>query len=204
MTPSFSRASTIILLMVFFAITAFSQRESSAVMHGQREKLAVFPFVLHGLSSEEGAQLTRRFADLLGESDRFEVIVTDSLKGMGGILDPRSLADAGKACSVQKVVHVDAVRREKLTVLRIRLVNVSDVALLYAERINYSGEFGTLLSDVIPEQAHKLTQAHLDAKTPWAKAALLFGACLGAILWIFWHLRSKGAVREDTAAGSKQ
>ena len=195
MTISLSRTSTIILLMAFSAITGFSQTESAADAHSHREKLAVLPFVLHGLSSEEGLQLTHRFAEVLGESDRFEVILADSMNGGEETSDLRSLAVLGKVLGVGKVVHVDVVKREKFTALRIRLVNVSDAALLYAERADYSGEFGSFLSDVIPEQARKLTQAHLDAKTPWAKAAFLFGACLGAILWIFWYFRRKDANR---------
>ncbi len=197
MGPSLRRTSTVILLISLFAATGFSQTESSAVVRDQREKLALFPFALHGLSFEEGAQLTQRFARVLGESTRFEVIVTDSAKGV----DPRSLAEAGKICGVKKVVHVDAVQRGKLTVLQIRLINVSDAVMLYAERVEYSGEFKTLLSDVIPEQAHKLSQAHLDAKTPWAKGAFLFGACLGAILWIFWHFRRKDAAHPLRSSG---
>jgi len=123
--------------------------------------------------------------------------VANSLKSSEGIADPRSLAEAGKSVGVQKVVHVDVVRREPLTILQIRLVNVSDAALLYAERVDYSGELGSLLSDVIPEQARKLRSSHLDSKTPWAKAAFLFGACCGAILLIFWHFKRRDAVRSS-------
>jgi TolB-like protein len=189
--------------MVFSAITGYSQTESFVDTLSHREKLVVLPFELHGLSSEEGLQLTSRFAKVLGESNRFEVVLADSLKGMEGTSDRRSLAEAGKVLGVQKVVHLNVVLREKLYVLQVRLVNVSDAALLYAERVDYSGEFGSFLSDVIPEQARNLSKAHLDAKTPWAKAAFLFGACLGGILWILWHLRRKDATRRDLASGSK-
>jgi TolB-like protein len=197
MSPFLSRISLIIVPAVLLAITGFSQTGSTAPVPGERERVAVFQFSLHGLSLEEGAQLTKRFASVLGESDRFDVIVANSLKSSEGIADPRSLAEAGKSVGVQKVVHVDVVRREPLTILQIRLVNVSDAALLYAERVDYSGELGSLLSDVIPEQARKLRSSHLDSKTPWAKAAFLFGACCGAILLIFWHFKRRDAVRSS-------
>jgi hypothetical protein len=189
--------------MVLTALTGLSQTGSPEITRDHRERLAILPFTLHGLSSEEGSQLRQRFADALGEADRFQVSLTDSLKGMVGSSDPQFLANAGKLISVQKVVHVDAVRREKLYVLRIRLVNVNDAALLYAERIDYTGEYASFLSDVIPEQARKLSEAHLDAKTPWAKAAFLFGATLGAILWIFWHFRRKDGAEAGSATQAK-
>jgi TolB-like protein len=191
MTLPFFRTSTVVALIVLSALTGFSQTGSPGISRDHRERLAILPFTLHGLSSEEGLQLRQRFTDALGEGDRFQVILADSLKGTDGPSDPQFLAKAGKLIGVQKVVHVDAVRREKHYVLRVRLVNVNDAALLYAERIDYMGEYASLLSDIIPEQARKLSEAHLDAKTPWAKAAFLFGASLGAILWIFWHFRRK-------------
>ena len=199
-----NRARTIFSLVILVIGICFSQSSPNEVATAHPETLAVIPFEIHGLSREDGLLLAKRFAEVVREANRLEVVLEDTIASSEGMKDPRFLAETGKTLDVGKIVHVSVVHRDRLYVLQIRLVNVSDAALLYAERVDYSGEFGTLLSDVIPEQAHKLTQAHLDAKTPWAKAALLFGACLGAILWIFWHLRSKGAAREDTSAGSKQ
>ncbi len=189
MNSSSKRARTIfslVMLMIGISLSQSSPTEGAITLP---ETLAVLPFEIHNLTREDGLLLAKRFAAVLRESNRFEVILKDSIGGSGGLHDPRSLAETGKTLGVRKIVHVGIVHRDRLYVLQIRLVNVSDAALLYAERVDYSGEFGSLLSDVIPEQARKLTQAHLDAKTPWAKAAFLFGACLGAILWVLWHFR---------------
>jgi TolB-like protein len=200
---SSKRAEVICALIILVIGTCFSQSPPKEDASAHSETLVVLPFETHGLSREDGLLLVNRFTEVMRESNRFEVILRDSAQRPEGWHNPRSLAEKGKALGVQKIVHVSVVHRDKLFVLQIRMVNVDDAALLYAERVDYSGEFGSLLSDVIPEQARKLTQAHLDAKTPWAKAAFLFGACLGAILWIFWHFRRKDIPQMDSSARTK-
>ena len=197
----FSRALLLKVLLFIFLLTAiaFSQTDSSGHALTGREKLLVLPFEIHDLSKEEAILLTNRFADGLKESDRFEIVLKDSLQGLENSTDPRALAQAGSRIGANKVTHLKIVHRDKLYVLEIRLVNVSSAALLYAERVDYSGEFGSFLSDVIPDQARKLMQAHLDAKTPWAKAAFLFGGCLGAILWILWHFKRKDSIQVNSS-----
>jgi TolB-like protein len=185
----------IALLIILLTGIGLSQADSSKDERTNREKLLVLPFEIHGLSNEEAALVSKRFADGLKESNRFEVFLKDSIQVSDAGVDPRSLAKTGSGYGMDKVVHVKVVHREGLYVLESRLVNVSDAALLYAERFDYPGEFGSFLSDIIPEQARKLMQAHLDAKTPWAKAAFLFGACLGGILWILWHF-SRGKIKQ--------
>jgi hypothetical protein len=196
----YRRSLLVVAAMVCCSIFSFSQSTSSAADGSHKDKLAVLPFSLHGLSPEEGSQLTHRFAEVAAGPGRFDIVLSDSAKGIEGTSDVRFLADAGKLLGVQKVVQVDIVRREKLNVLRIRLVNVDDGALLYSERVDYSGDRDSLLSKVIPEQARTLCSAHLDAKTPWAKAAFLFGACLAAIAWIFRHFRRKGTAKQHSIA----
>jgi len=198
------RAPAIVSLVTLMVGISFSQSSPTGGATAHPETLAVLPFEIHGLAPEEGLLLAKRFAEAMRESNRFEVFLQDSIAGSERLRDPRSLAEAGKTLGVKKIVHVSVVHRDRLYVLQIRLVNASDAALLYAEQVRYTGEFGSFLSDVIPEQARKLTQAHLDAKTPWAKAAFLFGACLGAILWVFWHFRRKGVGRGFSPAGSTE
>ena len=198
------RALTSISLVTLIIGICFSQSSPTGGATAHPETLAVVPFEIHGLVLEEGLLLAKRFAEIMRESNRFEVFLKDSMVGSERLRDPRSLAEAGKTLGVQKIVHVSVVHRDRLYVLQIRLVNVSDAALLYAEQVRYTGEFGSFLSDVIPEQARKLTQAHLDAKTPWAKAAFFFGACMGAILWVFWHFRRKDAGGGFPPAGSTE
>ncbi|MCX6142347.1 MAG: hypothetical protein NTZ35_03930 [Ignavibacteriales bacterium] len=194
---SSKRARLIFSLIILVIGTCFAQSPPKEEASAHPERLAVLPFEIRGLSREDGLLLAKRFAEVVREANRFEVILKDTIAISEGMKDPRFLAETGKTLGVGKIVHVSVVHRDRLYVLQIRLVNVSDAALLYAEQVRYTGEFGSFLSDVIPEQARKLTQAHLDAKTPWAKAAFLFGACLGAILWVFWHFR-----RNRTGQGS--
>jgi TolB-like protein len=197
------RVCTIFFLFILVVGICFSQSSPTEGTSTHPDTLAVLPFETHNLTREDGLLLAKRFAEVMRESDRFEVLLKDSIESSVGLHDPHSLAETGKTLGVRKVVHVSIVHRDRLFVLQIRLVNVSDAALLYAERVDYSGEFGSFLSSVIPEQARRLTQAHLDAKTPWAKAAFLFGACLGAILWVFWHFRRKDATRKLSSDGPK-
>jgi TolB-like protein len=202
----FSRVLVLNVPLLVFLLTgiSLSQTDSSKQVHSNREKLLVLPFEVRGLSSADASLLSKRFSDGLKESNRFEIILKDSLQGSESASDPRSLAQTGNSQSVQKVVHVNVVRRENHYVLQIRLVKVSDASLLYAERVDFSGEFTSLLSDIIPEQAHKLSKARLDARTPWAQAALLFGMCLGAILWIYRHFKRKDAERGFSSARSSE
>jgi TolB-like protein len=173
-------------------VFGLSQTPPAPTDRGGRETLAVLPFTLHGLTPDEGTNLTRLFTQVMSESGRFEIIRSDSVKGVEGTSSALFLAEAGKAIGVMKVIQVDVVRRERLTSLRIRLVNTGDATLLYSERVDYDGSPDSLASTIIPEQARKLSQAHLDAPTPWGKAALMFGASLTFIIWILYHLRSKG------------
>jgi TolB-like protein len=190
-------------LVILAISTCFAQSAPAQRASDNPETLAVLPFELHNVSSEEGLILTRRFAEVVREANRFDVMLTDSVVESESMKDARALAERGRALGVRKIVHVSVVHREKLYIFQIRLVNVNDATLLYAERVDHKGEFGSFLSDVIPEQARKLTLAHLDAKTPWAKAAFLFGGCLGAILWIMWHLRRKGRQQGRSPSSNK-
>ena len=204
MHPSSRRVCLVLTLIILVIGACFCQSPQREEAGARPETLAVLPFEIHNLTREDGLLLAKRFAEIMRESNRFEVFLKDSMVGSERLRDPRSLAEAGKTLGVQKIVHVSVVHRDRLYVLQIRLVNVSDAALLYAEQVRYTGEFGSFLSDVIPEQARKLTQAHLDAKTPWAKAAFFFGACMGAILWVFWHFRRKDAGGGFPPAGSTE
>lgn len=201
MKSSRSIVGYIPFLIALLTGIGFSQTDPSKLNDRNGEKLLLLPFQVHGLPPEDALLLGKRFADALKESHRFDIVLKDSLQGAEGSPDPRSLAQIGRTIGANKVVHISVVRREKLFVLQIRLVNVTDAALLYAERVDYAGEFSSLLAEVVPEQARKLSKAHLDAKAPWTKAAFLFGACLGAILWILWHFRRKETVSSKKTRG---
>jgi TolB-like protein len=187
----FPRVRMLSMFLLIFPLTeiSLSQTDTLEQPHGSREKLLVLPFEVQGLSDSDVSLLTTRFSDGLKESNRFDISLNVPSQRFETAVDPRSLAQTGNTLGVQKVVHVNVVRRDKLYVLQIRLVNVSNASLLYAERVDFNGEFASLLTNVIPEQARKLSKAHLDAQTPWAKAAFLFGGCLGAILWILRYFR---------------
>ena len=163
-----------------------------------QERAAILPFTLQGLSVEEGAQLAQRFTAVIVESKRFNVLSPDAVGDMlaqSGKQKSDScntvpcLAQLGNRLGAAKIVHVRVVHREGLYVLFITLVNVEGESLLYSERVDYHGEFGALLTEVIPEQALKLTKAHLDARIPWYPAMVLAAVCLAAILGIYVRFR---------------
>jgi hypothetical protein len=102
---------------------------------------------------------------------------------------PLCIAELGKVLGVDKVIHAQATRRDEHFMLHIRLVNVSDAKLLYDERVDYSGDFGILLSEVAVQQAQKLCAAKLDIGTQWYIIAANIFLGVGAIYWIFRSFR---------------
>jgi TolB-like protein len=139
---SSKRACLVFSLIILVIGACFSQSPPKAEASDHPETLAVLPFETHGLTREQGLLLANRFAEVVRESKRFEVLLKDSTDGSVGWHDSRSLAEKGKTLGVRKIVHVSIVHRDKLFVFQIHLVNVSDAAILYAERVDYSGEIG--------------------------------------------------------------
>jgi hypothetical protein len=191
----------LVLVLLLHVSVSFSQRTEPTGGRVYQEKLAVLPFELRGISPEEGLLLTQRFAGVFAESKRFDVMPQDTMKSifaeaaakLEGCNYSYCLADLGKVLGVHKVIHVDASRRGKLYVLHIRLVNVENAALLYDERVDYSGELTALLSDVLAEQAQKLAGARLDEGTRWYIIAAAILAGVGAIYWIYKSFNSQNA-----------
>lgn len=193
MVKSLTKRVSLFLLMLLPVGVAVSQEISARSARGQ-EVAAVLPFELQGLSDEDGVRLAEKFGQVLAETSRFGILHPDTMKAIfaeAGIKNLEGcdytfcLADMGKILGVQKVVHVSASRRGKLYVLHTRLVNVADAALLYAERVDFSGDLSVLTSEVITEQARKLGGARLDSGTRWyyIAAAILLG--VGVIYWIY-------------------
>jgi len=158
------------------------------------ERIAVVPFEAQGFSPEECIRLKQRFATGLAESKRFDVmpdvVFKNNLEHFGiSNLDSCNaipcLAQLGKLLQVEKVVHVQAERWVQRFILHIRLIRSADAALLYDERVDYSGDFNTLLAAIAPEQGRKLAAAFLDKKPNWIliAAAVLIG--VGLIYWLF-------------------
>jgi hypothetical protein len=156
--------------------------------------LALLPFEIRGLSENEGKQLKQRFGEILGESDRFDVMPDNVLRNslnLAGLASIDScntlpcLAQLGKVLDVAKVVHVSVDQWRERFVMQIRLVRSSDAALLYAERVEFAGSYDGLLSTAIPEQARKLSAAYLDRKTSWYLIAAAVIVGVGLIYWIY-------------------
>jgi hypothetical protein len=180
-------SGTLLLLLVALVAVGYSQDP-------ERERLAVLRFGIKGITPDEGLLLRQRFAEALEESSRFDVlplpVITNRLEEVGlrnvdSCTTFPCLAELGKILDAPKVVYASVTRLENRFILHIQLVRSSDAALLYDERIDHSGEFSTLLSEVIPAQGRKLGMAHLDRGTPWyfVAAAVLVG--VGLIYWIY-------------------
>lgn len=196
------------LLVAFQPGSGFSQTPSTT-NSGDQERVALLPFEAHGFSSEEAVRLKDSFADGLAESKRFDVMLgivlrnsleQASLKKIDNCNTPPCLAELGKVLNVEKVVHVQAERWEQRFVLHIRLFRSSDAALLYDERVDYSGDISTLTSNIAPEQGHKLAAAFLDKKPNWwlIGAGILVG--IGLIFWLFTRF---GSVESSVSQGSQ-
>jgi hypothetical protein len=189
-----SKITLSFLLVVLQLSAGFSQTTLSAGSSGDQERLGLLPFETRGFSSEDGVRLRQSFATGLAESKRFDVmsdmvlknnLEQAGLKNIDSCNTPPCLAQLGNVLNVEKVVHVQAERWEQRSMLHIRLVRSSDAALLYDERVDYSGDLGTLVAAIAPEQGRKLAAAFLDKKPNWILigAAVLVG--MGLIYWLF-------------------
>jgi TolB-like protein len=209
MTDFVSRKTALCFLLVAFQPTSgFSQTAPSTGSSRDQEPLALLPFETRGFSSEEGIRLKDSFAIGLAESKRFDVMpdmVFGNRLNLAGVKNIDScnafpcLAQLGKVLNVEKVVHVRAERWEQRFMLHIQLVRSSDAALLYDERVDYSGDFNTFSSQVTSDQGRKLSAAFLDKKPNWMLigAALLLG--IGLIFWLFTTFGStKGPLPQTT------
>jgi len=172
-------------------------------------KVALLPFEIHGLAPEEGQQLTRIFRETLARSKAFDIMHPDTMMSLFAQAEVTNLetcnysyclADLGKILGVQKVIHANVTRRGKLYTLRVRLVNSADAAIVYDERVEHSGEYSALASDVVPGEANRLAETRLETGTRWyvIAAAVIIG--VGAIYWIYRSF-SKDVGEEDSGGG---
>jgi hypothetical protein len=203
-----SLLSSVIALQISVALCQTTQTADGS---GNAELLAVLPFEIHGLSPQDGANLRHNFGVGLSDSRRFsimpDVMMTNKLEQSGitkidSCNTPPCIAQLGKILNVDKVVHVLADRWDQRTMLHIRLIRSSDGALLYDERIDYSGEFNTVLTSVSVEQGRKLSAAFLDKQPNWylITAAVLIG--VGLIYWIFTTWAASSTTQSDNGEGT--
>lgn len=195
MTSSFVRTLSVGLIFVLFHISAaLSQNAPMIESSGNQERLVILPFEIRGLVREDGVRLKQSFAGGLAELKRFDIMPDNVLKNnleQAGLANIDScntlpcLAQLGKVLSVEKVIHVSVDRWRERFVLHIRLVGATDAALLYDERVDYSGEFNDLLSVVMAEQGRRLGAARLDTGTKWYIVAAAVLAGVGALYWIY-------------------
>lgn len=176
---------------------------------GDERGVAVLPFEIRGLTPDEGMRLRGRFTEALAESRRFEILPDDAFKSLlanVGLTKIDScntvacLAQLGKILHVEKVVQVSADRWDQRYILHIRLVNAADGKLLYDERVDYSGDFNTLLTTIAPDQGRKLAAAFLDKKPDW----LLIGAAvLVGVGLIYWLFKTFGSMDSSVPQGNQ-
>ena len=159
-----------------------------------KERLAVLPFTVEGLSSEEVLRLHQRFTTALTETNRFDVLSEAAQKNaleQAGLQTIDScntlpcLAQLAKVLNVPKIVHVKGLHAGRHYILQIRLVDADDAKLLYDGTVDYSGDFGQPLSDAMADQASKMTKTYFSTGIPWyyVAAAVLVG--VGGLYWLF-------------------
>lgn len=196
------------VLVVLQANTTICQNVTVVETSGAGERVVVLPFETRGVSPDEGLRLKQKFAEILEESKRFDVMPDNVLKNnleLSSLSKIDScntlpcLAQLGKVLNVEKIVHVSVDQWKDRYVIHIRLVGASDAALLYDERVDYTGDFSSLLSTVVPEQARKLDSAFLDKKPNWylIAAGVLVG--VGLIYWIYSTFSAVSSTEPDTS-----
>lgn len=190
----------LILLILLQLSLSPSEHECAAGTDANTERLAVLPFELRGMSTDNGLRLKQKFCEILAESKRFDVIPDNVLKNnleRSGLSEtdtcnaPACLAQLGKTLNVEKIVHISVHQWKERYVLHVRLVRSFDAALLYDERTDYAGEFNDLFSTVVPEQARKLGSAFLDQKSNWYLISAVVVGGGGLIVLIYLKLSSK-------------
>jgi len=203
MTSSLVRPLGFSLLLAILQISIGLCQDSS------RERVAILPFEIRGITPEEGLQLRQRLAETLGESPQLDILPPAAMKSIlesAGLKNIDScntlpcLAQLGKVLDVGTVVHVSVDRWRERFVMHSRLVRASDAALLYNERVDYSGDFNTFLSTVILEQGRRLTGARYDTGSKWylVAAAVLVG--VGVIYWIYTSF-AKSSITDPAVSG---
>ena len=187
------------LMVTLLSADRISQDSSSAISAGGKERVALLPPECRGFSSDEIAHLNQSFGSGLAESKRFTVLQEAVLKtrlGQAGLTSLDScktmtcLARAGRVLKVDKVVRIEAERWEQRFMLHIQMVRSSDAALLYDERVDYSGEISTFSSTISAEQGRKLAAAYLDKKPNWLLIGFVVIGGMGLIVWLLKRLQS--------------
>lgn len=199
---------TLFLLLSCTLVTnGICQNATVSQSSGAAERVVVLPFETRGVSPEDGIRLKRKFAEVLAESKRFDIMPEDVLKNnldLSGLSKIDScntlpcLAQLGNVLKVDKIVHVSVEQWKDRYVLHIRLVGSAEAALLYDERVDYTGDSSSLLSTVIPEQARKLDKAFLDKKPNWflIAAGVIIG--VGLIYWIYSTFSAVSGTETDS------
>lgn len=193
------------LLCVILVVQA---RELPGAQLGDKEKVALLPFEQKGLSNEETALLTKKFAELLQSSGKFEVMPHDEMLRLIAEADfnletctySYCLADAGKVLGVQKVMHGSITRRGKLYTLHLRLIDVRNAQIVLDRKPEHSGEFDQLVSEMLPEEARAASEYSLVPDTKWYVVAAAIVVTVGAIYSIY-RAFNKTAASEATGDG---
>jgi uncharacterized protein YjeT (DUF2065 family) len=205
----FRKKITLLLALSLTLVTTGICQNALVAESAEEERVAVVPFETRGFSPEEGIRLKQSFATGLAESKRFDVmpdmVFKNNLEHVGiSNVDSCNaipcLAQLGNVLKVEKVVHVQAERWEQRFVLHIRLIRSSDAALLYDERVDYSGDINTLLTTIAPEQGRKLAAAFLDKKPNWI---LIGAAVLVGVGLIYWLFKSFGSMDSTVPEGNQ-
>ena len=206
------RAVALISILTALHIsTGLSQTAPVPDASGGGELVSVLPFTIRGISPLDGSELRLNFASGLAESKRFTLLPDGMMKrrleeaGLTNIDScdkPPCLAQLGKTLHVGKIVHVDAARWDQRIMLHIRLVRTSDGTLLYDERVDYTGEFGSVLTGVAAEQGRKLSAAFLDKQPNWLLIGALAFIGVGLIYLIFTTWDSSSSKKSGNTPGA--
>ena len=195
--------------MLMCVVLAAHPHELSGSQPGAKEKVAVLPFQQKGLSNEEAAALTKKFAELLQSTEKFEVMPYGEMVRLIAEADLKlesctysyCLADAGKVLGVQKVMHGSVTRRGKLYTLHLRLVDVRSAEIVHDSKPEYSGEFDQLVVEVLPVEAKAASEYSLESGSKWYVVAAAVVITVGAIYSLYKAFTKTGQ-SESTGEGS--
>jgi hypothetical protein len=160
------------LLTVCLGVSSVVAQTTPAHPAEGTTKLAVMPFEVQGITSQETRDVQTAFVAKLEQFNRFSIIPqpeVDSLLADAKFQDlsqcnySACVADFGKIVGAQKVIRGVLIRRGKLYTLRTMIVNVANADILEDKTEEYSGELSGIYSDLIPKVAGRIGGTKLES-----------------------------------------
>jgi len=172
--------------------------------------IAVLPFVIDHLSTENGMRLRQDFSLELGQTGSFSIqpltatrslLEEAGLKKIDDCTTPPCLAQLGKILGVDGVVFVSGSRLADNLTFQVRCVNASDASVIYDHKSEYQGVPDSLLTAVVGEQARRLAGVEWKTGARWYVVAAVVVVSV-AVLYGIYELLAPSSSTQSQSPGT--